>query len=87
MKFLRMKKINLLLIAILMVSCVKSPDRNNVGNNYVEIPAGDLGEGYYNEIDYFSECMENNSEPIECMPESSLETIRICYDHSSLIEY
>ena len=36
-----MKKINLLLIAILLVSCVKSPDRNNVGNNYVEILPGD----------------------------------------------
>lgn len=36
-----MKKINLLLIAILLVSCVKSPDRDNVGNNYVEILPGD----------------------------------------------
>lgn len=51
-------------------------------NNKTEkIPAGDLGEGYTNEIAYFSECMENNSRPVDCLPESSLGAIKICYSH------
>jgi predicted dehydrogenase len=37
--------------------------------------------GYYNEIAYFSRCIEKNSSPLECTPESSLETIKICYRH------
>ena len=59
------------------------PDSILISDNHEtkEVLFGDLGEGYYNEIDYFSGCMESNSEPFECMPESSLETIRICYDH------
>ena len=50
-------------------------------NKTEEIPAGDLGEGYYNEIAYFANCMESNSDPLECMPESSLEVIKVCYKH------
>lgn len=45
------------------------------------IPIADPNEGFYNEIDYFASCIENNTEPLECMPESSLQTIRLCYDH------
>jgi len=46
-----------------------------------EVPAGDIGAGYYNEIEYFSGCLKNNSEPSECTPESSLLSVRLCYEH------
>lgn len=46
-----------------------------------EVPAGDAGEGYNNEIVYFAQCIENNTQPEECMPVSSLQAIRLCYDH------
>lgn len=47
----------------------------------MEVPAGDAGDGYYNEIDYFAQCIMNNTQPAECMPESSLESIKLCYNH------
>ncbi|MCX6222662.1 MAG: Gfo/Idh/MocA family oxidoreductase [Bacteroidia bacterium] len=50
-------------------------------NTIKEVPDGDAGSGYYNEIAYFSQCMKNNTQPTECMPESSLQTIRLCYNH------
>ncbi len=46
-----------------------------------EIPAGDAGEGYYNEISYFAQCILTNTQPTECLPESSLESIKLCYNH------
>lgn len=46
-----------------------------------EVPAGDAGEGYYNEIDYFATCIEEDRQPLECTPDSSLQTIQLCYDH------
>ena len=46
-----------------------------------EVPAGDAGEGYYNEIKYFAQCITNNIQPAECMPASSLESIKLCYNH------
>lgn len=46
-----------------------------------ELAAGNLDEGYYNEIDYFSICMEENYQPVKCTPQSSLTTIKICYEH------
>lgn len=36
-----MKIIGLIIIAILVVSCVKIPEQDNIGNNYVEILPGD----------------------------------------------
>lgn len=47
----------------------------------IEVPAGDAGEGYYNEIAYFAECIKNNSPLSECTPESSLQSIQLCYNH------
>lgn len=47
----------------------------------LEIPAEEGGDGFYNEIAYFAESMEQNKKPEICMPESSLETIKICYKH------
>ena len=46
-----------------------------------DVPAGDIGAGYYNEIEYFAGCLRNNSEPSECTPESSLLSVRLCYEH------
>jgi hypothetical protein len=46
-----------------------------------EIRAGDAGEGFYQEIDYFASCIENDMEPLECMPASSLKTIELCNEH------
>jgi predicted dehydrogenase len=50
-------------------------------NSIIEVPAGDAGDGYYNEIEYFAKCMKNNIQPTECMPVSSLESIKLCYNH------
>ena len=46
-----------------------------------DVPAGDAGEGYFNEIAYFAECLKNNTQPTECLPASSLESIKLCYNH------
>ena len=50
-------------------------------NSIKEVPAGDPGSGYSNEIDYFTQCLINNIQPSECMPASSLLSIKLCYDH------
>jgi len=50
-------------------------------NEMKEIDANDQGDGYFNEIAYFAECMSQNKNPEKCLPESSLETIKICYKH------
>jgi predicted dehydrogenase len=46
-----------------------------------EIPSGSAGDGFYNEIAYFAQCIIQNRAPVDCMPESSLQTIQLCYDH------
>lgn len=50
-------------------------------NSVKEVPAGDAGAGYYNEIAYFASCLKNNTQPLECMPASSLQSIKLCYNH------
>ncbi len=50
-------------------------------NTIKEVPAGDAGVGYYNEIAYFGQCMKNNTPPEECMPASSLQAIQLCFNH------
>lgn len=45
------------------------------------VPAGDANEGFSSEVEYFTACMEAQTSPVECTPESSLLTIQICYDH------
>jgi predicted dehydrogenase len=49
--------------------------------NVREIPASDGGDGYFNEIAYFAKCINANSQPAECTPESSLQAIQLCYNH------
>jgi predicted dehydrogenase len=46
-----------------------------------EVPAGDIGDGYYNEIAYFANCVKRNIKPEECTPVSSLQAIQLCYNH------
>ena len=46
-----------------------------------EVSAEEDGDGFYNEIAYFAECITQNKKPEKCLPESSLETIKICYKH------
>ena len=63
------------------------PEIIQVANNeeIKEIPAEDGDDGFYNEIAYFTECIKQNKKPIKCLPESSLETIKICYKHVNVI--
>jgi predicted dehydrogenase len=46
-----------------------------------EVSSGQASDGFYNEIAYFAQCISQNRLPVECMPESSLQTIQLCYDH------
>jgi len=46
-----------------------------------EVPSGQAGDGFFNEIAYFAQCINQNKPPVECMPESSLQTIQLCYNH------
>ena len=59
------------------------PEIIQVANNeeVKEIDAEEGGDGFYNEIAYFYECLEKGQKPEKCLPESALETIRICYEH------
>ena len=41
----------------------------------------DEEDGFFNEIDYFKNCLLTDSKPDYCTPESALESIRICYQH------
>lgn len=50
-------------------------------HHITEIPAGDAGAGYFNEIAYFARCVKTNVPPTECMPASSLQSIQLCYSH------
>jgi predicted dehydrogenase len=46
-----------------------------------QIYTGAANDGFYNEIDYFADCITSDSETLACTPESSLDTIRLCYSH------
>jgi predicted dehydrogenase len=46
-----------------------------------EVPAGDAGTGYFNELAYFSDCLKKGTEPVLCTPESSLQAVELCYKH------
>lgn len=51
------------------------------GKKIEEVPAGDPGLGFYNEMEYFARCLKNNAQPYKCMPASALESIKLCYQH------
>jgi len=68
--------------ASVLYTSLKSDIISIVDNDSVlEVPAGDAGEGYANEIAYFADCLKNNTLPAECMPSSSLDSIKLCYNH------
>jgi len=46
-----------------------------------EIHPENTSDAYYDEIEYFANCILENKKPLKCMPESALETIKICYKH------
>ncbi len=46
-----------------------------------EVPAGDAGAGYFNEMEYFTDCLVKGAEPELCTPSSSLEAVELCYKH------
>ncbi len=46
----------------------------------IEVETEDFGGGYYNEIDYFYNCLSSGSEPLKCRPGDSLEAVRLCYE-------
>ncbi len=50
-------------------------------NQMEEIDAGDPGIGFYDEIDYFAQCIISNTPPSRCTPESALQSIKLCYKH------
>ena len=37
------------------------------------------GDGYANELDYFSECIMTRKPPEKCLPETSMQAIEICW--------
>jgi len=47
----------------------------------VQVPAGDAMDGYANEMAYFIECLDLKVKPEKCLPESAIQSIRICYEH------
>ena len=56
-------------------------------NSISEVSAGDAMAGYYNESAYFTQCMINNTQPVECLPKSSLQSIQLSYKHLNPINY
>lgn len=46
-----------------------------------QVMVGSPNEGFYREIDYFANCIENDAEPLKCPPASSLKTVELCYNH------
>jgi predicted dehydrogenase len=46
-----------------------------------ELDAGEADMGFFNETEYFAQCVENREAPVRCLPESALQTIEICYKH------
>ncbi len=46
-----------------------------------ELPAGDAMDGYANEMAYFIESLDGRFKPEKCLPESALQSIRMCYEH------
>lgn len=51
------------------------------GKKQINIDAGDLSEGYFNEIQLFSESLKKGYLPESYRADSALETIQLCYKH------
>lgn len=46
------------------------------------ISVGDANEGFSGELSYFVDCVLQNKMPELCTPESALDSIRLCYEHT-----
>ena len=44
------------------------------------------GDAYYNEIEYFIDCVQNNQEPAECPPESARDSLILLEQERTLID-
>ncbi len=64
-----------------VIQVANNEEINEIPAEEARLPARQGGDGFYNEIAYFTKCMIQNKKPDKCTPESSLETIRICYEH------
>lgn len=47
----------------------------------ISIPANDLGDGYFNEIELFAESIKRRVLPETYSPETALKTVVMCYKH------
>jgi predicted dehydrogenase len=47
----------------------------------LHIKAEEKTDGFYNEIDYFYSCLDEGIQTDQCLPQSSLDTIKLCYKH------
>lgn len=61
----------------------RDPQRISVAGAHQldKVEVGDPSDGYLKEILYFADCLEKNSWPEICSPESSLRAIELCYRH------
>jgi predicted dehydrogenase len=58
------------------------PDNIHVSNHDDNNPIKlDEEDGFFNEIDYFKNCLVTKSKPDYCTAESALESIKLCYQH------
>ncbi|MEQ9290083.1 MAG: Gfo/Idh/MocA family oxidoreductase [Cyclobacteriaceae bacterium] len=61
----------------------EQPNVIRVANNetVVDIDLSEEVDGFVAEVEYFADCISGNQLPERCLPESSLETIRLCHNH------
>jgi predicted dehydrogenase len=63
--------------------CSNSPEHIIIASDsdIIQVPAGDAMEAYADELAYFVDCLDRKVRPEKCLPESSLQSIRLCYEH------
>jgi len=63
--------------------CSSSPEHITIASDsdIIQVPAGDAMEAYADELAYFIDCLDRKGRPEKCLPESSLQSIRLCYEH------
>lgn len=59
------------------------PDIMRVANDetIVDIDLSNEADGFVAEVEYFADCLQQDGLPEICLPESSLDTIRLCKNH------
>lgn len=60
-----------------------SPEHITVATDadILQVPAGDAMEGYAEELGYFVHCLDRKTKPEKSLPESALQSIRLCFEH------